>query len=109
MGATPKSSFITYAMAEWTQRAIISANSLAAEALGMADQIGSITPGLQSDIIALNGNPLNDITDVRRVVFVMKGGIIYKKSAEARFLFSVSADPTVDDGLTGYCTGAGRN
>src|SRR6185503_234709 len=53
--------------------AMISANSLGAEALGMADQIGSIAPGLQADIIALDGNPLTDITAVRRVVFVMKG------------------------------------
>ncbi len=58
--------------------AMVSANSLAAEALGMADQIGSITPGVQADIIALDGDPLKDITAVRRVVFVMKGGIIYK-------------------------------
>ncbi|MGH9762379.1 MAG: amidohydrolase family protein, partial [Blastocatellia bacterium] len=58
--------------------ALVSANSLAAEALGMADQIGSIAPGLQADIIALDGDPLKDITSVRRVVFVMKGGVIYK-------------------------------
>jgi len=58
--------------------AMISANSLGAEALGVADQIGSIAPGLQADIIALDGNPLKDIIAVRRVVFVMKGGIVYK-------------------------------
>jgi imidazolonepropionase-like amidohydrolase len=58
--------------------AMVSANSLGAEALGMADQIGSIMPGLQADIIALDGDPLKDITAVRRVVFVMKGGIVYK-------------------------------
>ncbi len=61
--------------------AMISANSLGAEALGMADQIGSIAPGLQADIIALDGDPLKDITAVRRVVFVMKGGIVYKNVA----------------------------
>jgi imidazolonepropionase-like amidohydrolase len=58
--------------------AMVSANSLSAEALGMADQIGSIAPGMQADIIALDGNPLTDITAVRRVVFVMKGGFVYK-------------------------------
>ena len=62
--------------------AMISANSLGAEALGMADQIGSIAPGLQADIIALDGNPLTDITAVRRVVFVMKGGVVYKNRAK---------------------------
>jgi len=61
--------------------AMISANSLGAEALGMADQIGSIAPGLQADIIALDGDPLKDITAVRHVVFVMKGGIVYKNVA----------------------------
>jgi imidazolonepropionase-like amidohydrolase len=61
--------------------ALVSANSLGAEALGMSDQIGSIAPGLQADIIALDGDPLKDITAVRRVVFVMKGGIVYKSAA----------------------------
>ena len=62
--------------------AMISANSLNAEAMGMADQIGSIAPGLQADIIALDGDPLKDITAVRRVVFVMKGGVVYKNTAK---------------------------
>jgi len=61
--------------------AIVSANSLGAEALGLANQIGSIAPGLQADIIALNGDPLKDITAVRRVVFVMKAGVVYKHVA----------------------------
>jgi imidazolonepropionase-like amidohydrolase len=61
--------------------AMVSANSVGAEALGLSDQIGSIAPGLQADIIALDGDPLKDITAVRRVVFVMKGGIVYKKAA----------------------------
>ena len=61
--------------------AMVSANSLGARALGMADQIGSIAPGLQADIIALDGDPLKDITAVRRVVFVMKGGVVYKNIA----------------------------
>ena len=60
--------------------AMVSANSLAAAALGMGDEIGSIAPGLQADIIALDGDPLKDITAVRRVVFVMKGGVVYKNS-----------------------------
>ena len=64
--------------------AMVSANSLAAEALGMADQIGSIAPGLQADIIALDGDPLKDITAVRRVVFVMMGGIVYKSAARGK-------------------------
>src|SRR5437870_4991942 len=61
--------------------AMVSANSLGAEAMGMADVIGTISPGLQADIIALDGDPLKDITAVRRVVFVMKGGVVYKNVA----------------------------
>src|ERR1041384_1847091 len=60
--------------------AMVSANSLAAEALKMGDQIGSIGPGLQADIIAVDGDLLKDITAVRRVVFVMKGGIVFKNA-----------------------------
>ena len=63
--------------------ALVSAHSLGAEALGMADQIGSIAGGLQADIIALDGDPLKDITAVRRVMFVMKGGVVYKNIHQA--------------------------
>jgi imidazolonepropionase-like amidohydrolase len=58
--------------------AIISATSMAAESLGMGDKIGAIAPGMEADLIAIDGNPLEDITAVRRVVFVMKGGRVYK-------------------------------
>jgi imidazolonepropionase-like amidohydrolase len=61
--------------------AMVSANSLAAEAMRMGDRIGSIAPGYEADIIALDGDPLKDITAVRRVVFVMKSGVVYKKVA----------------------------
>jgi imidazolonepropionase-like amidohydrolase len=71
--------------------AMISANSLDAEALGMADQIGSIAPGLQADIIALDGDPLKYITSVRHVLFVMKGGVVYKNISSN----SISADTGV--------------
>lgn len=59
--------------------AMVSAQSLAAEALGMSDRLGAIAPGLEADIIALDGDPLKDITAVRRVAFVMKGGVVYKR------------------------------
>jgi imidazolonepropionase-like amidohydrolase len=58
--------------------AIVSATSLSAESLRMQDRIGAIAPGMDADIIATNGNPLDDITAVRRVVFVMKSGKVYK-------------------------------
>ena len=46
-------------------------------ALGMGGIIGRLAPGYAADIIALDGDPLQDITAVRRVVFVMRGGKIY--------------------------------
>src|SRR6184192_1851633 len=61
--------------------AMVSANSLAAEAMRMGDRIGSIAPGYDADIITLDGDPLKDITAVRRVTFVMKGGVVYKNVA----------------------------
>lgn len=64
-----------------SMRVMVSAHSLAAEALGMSNQIGSLVPGFEADIIAIDGDPLKDITAVRRVVFVMKGGVVYKNSA----------------------------
>lgn len=60
--------------------ALVSANSSSATALGLGNQIGTIAPGFEADIIALDGDPLKDITAVRRVVFVMKGGVVYKHS-----------------------------
>src|SRR5438045_5247446 len=61
--------------------ALVSANSLAAEAMRMGERIGSIAPGYEADIIALDGDPLKDISAVRRVTFVMKGGVVYKNVA----------------------------
>jgi imidazolonepropionase-like amidohydrolase len=61
--------------------AIISGTSLAAESLRLGDKIGSIAPGMEADLVAVAGNPLEDITAVRNVVFVMKGGKVYKNTA----------------------------
>ena len=58
--------------------AIISATSLNAESIGLANEIGTIAPGFQADIIAVDGDPTKDITALGRVVFVMKGGRVYK-------------------------------
>ena len=73
--------------------AMVSANSLGAEALGMGDQIGSISPGFEADIIALDGDPLKDITAVRRVVFVMKGGVVYKDEPRGTPLTHARSQP----------------
>jgi len=58
--------------------AIVSMTSLAAESLQMDDRVGTIAPGMEADLVAVEGDPLKDITVLRRVVFVMKGGRVYK-------------------------------
>jgi imidazolonepropionase-like amidohydrolase len=58
--------------------AIRSATTRAAELLRMEKQIGSVEAGKLADVIALEGNPLDDIRAIGRVVFVMKGGKVFK-------------------------------
>lgn len=58
--------------------AIQSATSIAASFLDIADTHGTVEMGKQADIIAVSGNPLEDITAMEKVIFVMKGGTIYK-------------------------------
>ena len=62
--------------------AIVAATSLNAEALGMADRIGAVVEGKEADLIAVDGNPVEDITALQRVVFVMKGGRVYRNGRE---------------------------
>ena len=61
-----------------TMRALVGAQSLTAESLGLGNRIGSIAPGYDADIIAVDGDPLADITASQRVVFVMKGGLVVR-------------------------------
>lgn len=64
--------------------AMVAANSSAAESLGLGNEIGALAPGMQADIIALDGDPLRDINAVRRVVFVMKDGVVYRNDVPTR-------------------------
>ena len=59
-------------------QAIQSATSLTADLLGWEDRVGEIAPGMFADIIAVEGDPLEDISELEDVDFVMKGGVIYK-------------------------------
>jgi imidazolonepropionase-like amidohydrolase len=63
--------------------ALVSATSMAAESLGLGDTIGTVAPGFEADLVAIEGNPLDDITAVRRVAFVMKGGKVYRNAARS--------------------------
>ena len=57
---------------------LVSATSLSAESLGMGQALGVLAPGYAADIVATDGSLLDDITAVRRVRFVMKGGKVYR-------------------------------
>jgi imidazolonepropionase-like amidohydrolase len=50
----------------------------AAQLLGWEDQVGAIEAGKFADIVAVSGDPLQDITELERVKFVMKGGAVIK-------------------------------
>jgi len=60
---------------------IVSATSRAAESIGLGSRIGTIAPGMEADLVAIEGNPIDDITNVRKVIFVMKGGKVYKNTS----------------------------
>jgi imidazolonepropionase-like amidohydrolase len=64
--------------------ALASATSLAAESMSLSEKIGRIAPGFEADLIAVQGDPARDITALRRVVFVMKGGVVYRNISLAR-------------------------
>ncbi|MEJ8566916.1 metal-dependent hydrolase family protein [Elongatibacter sediminis] len=59
-------------------QAIRSATVDAAELLGWSDRVGRIAPGYYADLVAVDGDPLADISELEDVVFVMKGGVIYR-------------------------------
>jgi len=59
-------------------QAIQAATTSAADLLGWSDRVGAVAPGLYADLIAVDGDPLADITELERVKFVMKGGTVYR-------------------------------
>jgi imidazolonepropionase-like amidohydrolase len=76
-GEVSKMIFVGYAEAGMTPLAIIRAATLnAAELIGWQNQIGSLEPNKLADIIAVEGDPLKDVSEINRVRFVMKGGLV---------------------------------
>jgi len=65
-------------------QAIQSATVNAADLMGWSDRIGTIEPGKFADIIAVNGDPTQDVRTLENVRFVMKGGVIYKDELGAK-------------------------
>ncbi len=69
-------------MVEWgmtPMEAITAATASAADLLGWSDRIGTLQKGRFADLVAVNGDPLADVTILQKVQFVMKGGVVYKK------------------------------
>ncbi|MGC1782997.1 MAG: amidohydrolase family protein [Acidobacteriaceae bacterium] len=71
--------YVEYGMTP--MQAIQSATVTASRLLGWSDRIGSIEPGKFADIIAVSGDPLQDIAVLNHVKFVMKGGVVYKQES----------------------------
>ena len=67
---------------ESPMHAIVSATSVSAESLRLGDKIGAIAPGMEADIIATDGDPMTDITAMRRVSFVMKDGKVFRNDGK---------------------------
>jgi imidazolonepropionase-like amidohydrolase len=68
--------YVNYGMTP--RQAIRSATTTAAELLGWSDKMGTIEAGKWADLVAVSGDPLKDITELQRVKFVMKSGIVFK-------------------------------
>lgn len=64
-------------MGQTPMAAIEGATRIAAQAMGWDDRVGTLQPGRFADLIAVAGNPLEDITELERVQFVMKGGVVH--------------------------------
>jgi len=59
-------------------QAIRTGTSVAAELLGWSEKLGTVEAGKWADLVAVSGDPLKDITELQRVKFVMKAGVVYK-------------------------------
>jgi imidazolonepropionase-like amidohydrolase len=68
--------YVAYGMTP--EQAIRSATTTAAELLGWSDKMGTIEAGKWADLVAVAGDPLADITELQRVKFVMRSGIVFK-------------------------------
>ena len=68
--------YVSYGMTP--MQAIRSGTSVAAELLGWSEKMGTVETGKWADLVAVPGDPLKDITELQRVTFVMKSGVVVK-------------------------------
>ena len=73
-------------------QAILTGTKNAAELLGWGDKMGTVEPGKWADLVAVSGDPLKDITELQRVKFVMKGGLVFKNELALSAQSGVSSD-----------------
>ena len=71
-------------LGEQPMAAIVSATSLNAEIMGWSDRVGAVETGKLADLIAVAGDPLADITELQRVRFVMKDGVVQRDELSRR-------------------------
>jgi imidazolonepropionase-like amidohydrolase len=71
--------YVKYGMTP--MQAIRTATTSAAELLGWSDKMGSVQAGKWADLVAVSGDPLKDVTELLRVKFVMKGGVVIKNES----------------------------
>ena len=83
-GANAKELSLRVSLGESPMSAIVSATSVNAEIIGWSDRVGSVEKGKYADLIAVPGDPLQDITLLERVSFVMKGGVLYREEVIKR-------------------------
>jgi len=81
-GSSPKQFAFMVKFGMTPMQAIQSATSNAADLLGHANELGSIKPGKYADIVAVSGDPLQNISLLENVEFVMKDGKVYKGASE---------------------------
>jgi imidazolonepropionase-like amidohydrolase len=71
-------------LGESPMSALVSATRVNAEILGWSDRVGTVEPGKWADLVAVAGDPLQDITVTERVGFVMKGGVVFRDELTPR-------------------------
>ena len=78
-GKNAKEFAVRTGLGESAMQAIVSATALNAEIIGWQDRVGTVEAGKFADLVAVAGDPLRDVTELERVTFVMKGGVVVRR------------------------------
>ena len=69
-------------LGETPMASLVSATRISAEVIRQQDRIGTVEAGKLADLVAVSGNPLDDISATEHVIFVMKGGVVYRDDTQ---------------------------